>query len=87
VAHIADEIVRLYNVPASDAADAVGAFCASLESEGILNRAAAPGEKMAMTALLGVFAPPSFEKNADMQDLLTLDPIHDVNPEKGWPVI
>jgi hypothetical protein len=27
----------------------------------------------------------NFERHADMEDLLTLDPIHDVNPRKGWP--
>jgi hypothetical protein len=27
----------------------------------------------------------SFERHADMEDLLTLDPIHDVDPSKGWP--
>jgi hypothetical protein len=27
----------------------------------------------------------SFERHADMADLLTLDPIHDVDPRKGWP--
>jgi hypothetical protein len=32
-----------------------------------------------------VWEVPTFEKHADMQDLLTLDPIHDVDPEKGWP--
>lgn len=26
-----------------------------------------------------------FERHADMEDLLTLDPIHDVDPSKGWP--
>lgn len=30
-------------------------------------------------------APATFEKHSDMQDLLTLDPIHDVDPKKGWP--
>jgi hypothetical protein len=28
----------------------------------------------------------SFERHADMEDLLTLDPIHDVDPQKGWPM-
>jgi hypothetical protein len=28
-----------------------------------------------------------FERHADMEDLLTLDPIHDVDPQKGWPNI
>jgi hypothetical protein len=27
----------------------------------------------------------NFERHADMEDLLTLDPIHDVDPRKGWP--
>lgn len=27
----------------------------------------------------------SFERHADMEDLLTLDPIHDVDLQKGWP--
>ena len=27
----------------------------------------------------------SFERHADMEDLLTLDPIHDVDRQKGWP--
>ena len=26
-----------------------------------------------------------FERHAEMDDLLTLDPIHDVDPKKGWP--
>jgi len=28
----------------------------------------------------------TFERHADMEDLLTLDPIHDVDPQKGWPM-
>jgi hypothetical protein len=27
-----------------------------------------------------------FERHADLEDLLTLDPIHDVDPDKGWPI-
>lgn len=87
VEHIAGEIERIHEIAANEAADAVRSFSASLVLDGILNRADAASEKITMTALLGTFVPPTFEKNADMQDLLTLDPIHDVNPEKGWPVI
>jgi Tat protein secretion system quality control protein TatD with DNase activity len=28
---------------------------------------------------------PTIQKHADLEDLLTLDPIHDVDPERGWP--
>ena len=33
----------------------------------------------------GGYQPPRFEKHSDMEELLTLDPIHDVDPQKGWP--
>lgn len=32
-----------------------------------------------------VFSPPVLNKYSDMQDLLLLDPIHDVDEEAGWP--
>ena len=31
------------------------------------------------------FAPFNFEKYADLQDILTLDPLHDVDVVSGWP--
>ena len=34
---------------------------------------------------LSIGTTPTFEKHVDMQDLLTLDPIHDVDLAKGWP--
>jgi len=37
-----------------------------------------------MTTENSAFATPILHKYADMQDVLLLDPIHDVN-EKGWP--
>jgi hypothetical protein len=33
----------------------------------------------------GVWAAPVFEVFSDMQDLLLLDPVHDVSAEMGWP--
>lgn len=32
------------------------------------------------------FASPELRKFTDMQELLLVDPIHDVQPEAGWPV-
>jgi hypothetical protein len=31
------------------------------------------------------FAAPQLEKYTDMQELLLIDPIHEVNDEQGWP--
>jgi hypothetical protein len=32
------------------------------------------------------FTPPTLERFDDLEDLLLLDPIHDVDPERGWPI-
>ncbi len=40
--------------------------------------AAEPGDKAAFVA-------PTVEKFTDMEDLLLLDPVHEVSPDKGWP--
>jgi Coenzyme PQQ synthesis protein D (PqqD) len=33
----------------------------------------------------GAWAQPALEKYTDMQELLALDPVHDVDAEAGWP--
>jgi hypothetical protein len=33
-----------------------------------------------------IFSPPQLTKYTDMQDILQLDPIHDVDEATGWPV-
>jgi hypothetical protein len=33
-----------------------------------------------------IYAPPMLETYGDMQDLIRLDPIHDVSEQHGWPV-
>jgi hypothetical protein len=32
------------------------------------------------------YSPPIFESHADMQELLLIDPIHDVDVQVGWPL-
>ena len=67
-------------------ASSVAQFLADLEREQLVVPVAsaavklpadAPGEPPA-------FVPPVVEKYEDMQDLLSLDPIHDVD-DRGWP--
>lgn len=43
-----------------------------------------PGPGAAIAAFAGAYAPPTLAVHEDMQDLITLDPIHDVG-EVGWP--
>ena len=68
-------------------ADAVIAFVASLETEGLIK----PGKPDA-TDVWEPKAPadgwpaPEFESFSDMQELLLLDPVHDAS-DAGWPYV
>ena len=57
-----------------------------LKTEELVTEVSAPSTPAAIAPLpaLGQFAAPVLYKYADMQDLLALDPIHDVD-ETGWP--
>lgn len=65
-------------------------FTLDLMNEGLLK----PCEKMAEAApsapdpkdfVTGKYVPPSIETYSDLQDILLLDPVHDVD-ESGWPI-
>jgi hypothetical protein len=70
----------------------VAAFVRRLEEEQLIRRAVADAAPAAQPASVtdrpgGVpteFAPPDFEKFTDMEELLLLDPIHEVG-DTGWP--
>lgn len=69
----------------------VRGFVEELVKEGLLVKAShempAGGAGLLMSRLAevsGDFKPPLVNKYTDMQDLLLLDPIHEVD-EKGWP--
>jgi len=75
-----------YGDPA-DARAVVAAFLDSLVTEGLLvaqSESATPPALLDLPGDAGPFTVPGFEKFTDMQDLLLLDPIHDVD-ETGWP--
>jgi len=63
----------------------VAEFIAQLASEAILVPRSDEPDAAEIPALPAMaFKPPALEKFTDMQDLLTLDPIHEVD-ETGWP--
>lgn len=71
-----------------DIAGSVVSFVEALLEEQILLPAESetPGAlRLNQDAPAAVFSAPTFEKHVDLQDLLTLDPIHGVDPDKGWP--
>jgi hypothetical protein len=69
-------------------ADAVTAYLEQLAAEGLIEAGAAlPGMAEALPDLPAArpaFAPPTLQKYTDMEDLILLDPIHEVD-DTGWP--
>jgi hypothetical protein len=46
-----------------------------------------PGEPAATAAQIATMTAPALESFGDMQDLLLLDPVHEVDEEMGWPKV
>ena len=66
------------------AGQAVRAFLDDILAEGLMRPRSTPPAAMPVHAP-GPFSAPLLEKFTDMQDLLLLDPIHDVDDAQGWP--
>lgn len=95
-AEIAAEFTRLYSGPPAFIAEAADRLLAELRHERliVLDEAGGSEDERGSGALSEsdsaaerpVFEPPVLQKYTDMQELLTLDPIHEVD-ETGWPAI
>jgi hypothetical protein len=75
----------------ADADAVVDGFFAELVSEDLLTAAppaATNGQSTAWMApaLDGDFVAPRLEKFTDMQQLILLDPVHEVDEGQGWPI-
>jgi hypothetical protein len=75
-----------FAVTPAQAEQDVIAFLFRLETEGLVRPAADSGTPVPVVAGGSIlpYVTPQFERFSDLQDLLLLDPIHDVGPE-GWP--
>jgi hypothetical protein len=85
-AGIAETLGARYEAPADVIATAVDSLISELaEAELIVaDGSLEPGGSPVEAAGRGPFAPPQIERFTDMQDLLLLDPIHEVD-DTGWP--
>ena len=90
---VRDTVERLcarYGVDESDIRDSVLAFVGQLRDEDLMiEDPAADGPADpdgALAEASGAFSKPVLHKYTDMQELLLLDPIHEVDPSAGWPV-
>ena len=93
-ADVVDAIDYRYNGVRIDIEKAIGEFLAELQAEGLIVRDEGDRSAGIISAVVPVetagsdtsraFEAPVLSKYTDMQDLLVLDPIHEVD-ESGWP--
>ncbi len=83
---IVDGLLLRYDGEREAVTAAVGQLLRDLEAEQLVARAdgAAPNLSQQAAGAKSPFVPPTFEKYTDMQDLVLLDPVHEVD-ERGWP--
>ena len=88
LAAINTELVRRFDAEPRQITDGVERFLGRLQDEGLIVAAAGPASPEPPVAADGVekqpFVPPALIKYTDLEDLLTLDPIHEVD-DSGWP--
>lgn len=90
VAAVVERVALHFAVDATAIHGAVAGFVDRLAEENLIRRAdggavaAAPIAPAASDAPIGTFGTPTFEKFTDMEELLLLDPIHEVS-DAGWP--
>lgn len=86
VDRLAEASADRYGIEPQEAESDLNDFVARLLEHRILSEAdAADGPMAEPRDWPQYYQPPSFGSHSDMEDLLTLDPIHDVDPQKGWP--
>ena len=83
---ITSTIAKAFGGDREKIAGEVSGFLTALLTEQLIiaSESAQERAELAITNGLGAFTTPGFEKYADMQDMLLLDPIHEVT-EAGWP--
>jgi len=87
---VVDAICSRYDVDRATAADDIERFIATLESEGLLvadddGADGSPAVELPPNGDRRAYVAPSVNKFDDLEELLLLDPIHEVD-DVGWPV-
>ena len=89
VSEMFDSLHSQYDAGPEEIANAIATFLARLREEDLITVDDSPGghatQRWAPTEIRRVFRPAVLSAYRDMQDMLSLDPIHDVEAA-GWPV-
>jgi len=82
------ELARYYSVPAAKLETSVRSFVEELLKENLIKGLTEPeSSETPSTKPTGlVFEQPLIEGFDDLQDLILIDPVHDSDEERGWPV-
>jgi hypothetical protein len=86
VAELVDAVVGQTQADADSVRSALDAFSDALAAQGLIVARADGGAAPSLdfSGAGSGLAQPSFESYSDMQDLILLDPVHEVD-EAGWP--
>ena len=89
VGRVAEEVSKAFSIERAEAEAAVSSLSEELEREGLIvpidhtdGEETSPSLQLSSNGRL--FTAPVVEKYTDMQDLVLLDPVHEVD-ERGWP--
>jgi hypothetical protein len=91
VADIVTFLVERYGASRGDVEKEVLEFMRELEQQGLVAPRPTSEGSVDLTAVAQhpspatSFSAPRMEKHTDMQDLILLDPVHEVDPQRGWP--
>src|SRR5262245_27140741 len=89
IAEIFDVLQAQYEAGADEIMNTISTFVARLTDEGLLVKDDSPRDThrppVPLPDVRRSFRPPVLHTYRDMQDMLSLDPIHDVEAA-GWPV-
>jgi hypothetical protein len=72
-------------ISAAEALAAIERFVEELVQEQLLVANEHPSRSDTLPPAPHPFSAPAIQKFTDMQELLLVDPIHEVDPEAGWP--
>jgi hypothetical protein len=82
------QTARTYGVTESEISEPLEKFIRHLQQDHMIRTEDANGhaaQQLNLPVVDKKFEAPLLEAYSDMQDLLILDPIHEVDEEKGWP--
>jgi hypothetical protein len=83
--HGVADIVQQLEVKLPDAARLVPLFIGQLEQKNLIRPSQAQAIAVDLSGFSNSLEAPELEVFDDMQAMLMLDPIHEVEPQRGWP--